>query len=162
MGVFYEYYRAVDREAALVEPEHSRVVADPQRGVFEFDAVETKWIDPWVVMVKLANLLRNGGRRLRYIDTVSLYPRPEDIGQEAYEEWDGPTIMELPVIMRDMLADAKDSRLPMAAKEWAKIEEFSDFTSVDMEWMLSLVQDLVGLARRARENDQLLYCWSIL
>ena len=162
MGVFYEYYRAVDREAALVEPEHSRVVAGPSRGVPEFDVVETKWISPGVVLVKLANLLRNGERRLRYIDMVSLYPRPQDIGQEAYEEWDGPTIGELPVIMRDMLAGAKDSHLPAVSERWAKIDEFSHFTPVDAGETLSLVQDLVGLARRAKESGQSLYCWSIL
>lgn len=50
MGVFYEYYRAADRETAIVQPEHSRVIADPSRRTPEFDAVETKWIDPHVIL----------------------------------------------------------------------------------------------------------------
>ncbi|MFF0309147.1 hypothetical protein ACFYSC_17095 [Streptosporangium sp. NPDC004379] len=49
-------------------------------------------------------------------------------------------------------------RSPLPAEQWAAIEEFSRFTDDDDGYMLSLTKDLVGLARRARDDDQLLYC----
>ncbi|WP_344859121.1 hypothetical protein [Planomonospora alba] len=68
-------------------------------------------------------------------------------------------IEELSVNVRDLLAGADDARLPTLVERWAKTEEFSRFGSVDMEYLRSVAEDLVGLARRAKERDQLLYCW---
>lgn len=41
MSVFCECYRAADRAAAIVQPDRSRVIDDPEYGVAGFDAVET-------------------------------------------------------------------------------------------------------------------------
>ncbi|MFI7146977.1 hypothetical protein ACIBO2_18830 [Nonomuraea sp. NPDC050022] len=171
MGVFYEYYRAADRAAATVQPEHSREIADASRGVPEFDVVVTKWIDPEVVLGQLVAFAGQVDYSLGLVETVGLYPPPEG-APRSDEEWDaltedspyleGPGIMELPAEARDMLAGVDDARLPMLAEQWAAIEEFSRFTDDDDGYMLSLTKDLVGLARRARENDQLLYCWCSL
>ncbi|GAA0826560.1 hypothetical protein ACFQVD_28030 [Streptosporangium amethystogenes subsp. fukuiense] len=168
MGVFYEYYRAADRETAVVQPEHPRVIADPSRGTPEFDVVETKWIDPHVILGQLVAFIGDVDFSVGLVDTVALYPPPEGAPQSD-EEWDalpedspyldGPGIAELPVNARDILAGADDSHLPAVAERWAKIEEFSHFTSVDVGYMLSLVEELVGLARRAKKDDQMLYCW---
>ncbi|MGW0194186.1 hypothetical protein [Nonomuraea sp. NPDC003201] len=110
------------------------------------------------------------GYSLGLVETVGLYPPPED-APRSDDEWDalpedspyreGPGIMELSAKARDMLASVDDAGLPMLAEQWAAIEEFSHFTDDD-GYMLSLTKDLVGLARRARENDQLLYCWCCL
>ncbi|MFG1753448.1 hypothetical protein [Streptosporangium sandarakinum] len=171
MGVFYEYYRAVDRAAATVQPEHFREIADASRGVPEFDVVVTKWIDPDVVLGQLVAFAGQVDYRLGLVETVVLYPPPEG-APRSEEEWDalpegspyleGPGIMELSAKARDMLAGVDDARLPMLAGQWAAIEEFSHFTDDDDGYMLSLTKDLVGLARRAREHDQLLYCWFCL
>ncbi|GGQ04329.1 hypothetical protein [Streptosporangium pseudovulgare] len=168
MGVFYEYYRAADRTAATVQSEHSREIADPSRGVPEFDVVVAKWIDPEVVLGQLVAFAGHVDYRLGLAETVVLYPPPEG-APRSDEEWDalpedspyleGLGIMELSAKARDMLAGVDDARLPMLAEQWAAIEEFSHFTDDDDGYMLSLTKDLVGLARRARENDQLLYCW---
>ncbi|WP_144069996.1 hypothetical protein [Nonomuraea indica] len=168
MGVFYEYYRAPDRVAATVHPEHSRVIADASRGVPVFDVVETKWIDPMVVLGKLVAFACEVGWSVDLVETEDLYPPPEG-APRSDEEWDalpedspyvdGPGIAELSVKVRDVLADVDDARLPALAEQWAAIEEFSHFTDDDDGYMLSLIKDLVGLARRARESDQLLYCW---
>jgi hypothetical protein len=168
MGAFYEYYRAADRETAIVRPEHSRMIADPSRGVPEFDVVETKWIDPAVILGRLVAFIGEVDFSADLVDTVPLYPLPEGAPQSD-EEWDalpedspyleGPGIDELPVNARDLLAGADDSRLPAVAERWAKIEEFSYFSSVDGGYTLSLVEELVGLARRAKKDDQMLYCW---
>ncbi|MEU9833691.1 hypothetical protein AB0D67_19400 [Streptosporangium sp. NPDC048047] len=171
MGVFYEYYRAADRAAATVQPEHSREIADASRGVPEFDVVVTKWIDPDVILGQLVAFAGQVDYSLGLVETVVLYPPPE-AAPRSDEEWDalpedspyleGTCITELPAKARDMLAGVDDARLPMLAEQWAGIEEFSRFTDDDDGYMLSLTKDLVGLARRARDDDQLLYCWMSL
>ncbi|GAA2292657.1 hypothetical protein GCM10010149_45450 [Nonomuraea roseoviolacea subsp. roseoviolacea] len=171
VGVFYDYYRAADRAAAIVQPEHSRDVADASLGVPEFDVVVTKWIDPVVVLGQLVAFAGQVDYAVGLVGIVELYPPPEG-APRSDEEWDalpedspyreGPGIMELSAQTRDMLAGVDDARLPMLAEQWAAIEEFSHFTDDDDGYMLSLTKDLVGLARRARENDQLLYCWCCL
>jgi len=168
VGVFYEYYRAADRAAATVQPEHSREVADAALGVPEFDVVVTKWVDPVVVLGQLVAFAGQVEYQLELVELVELYPPPEGAPRSA-EEWealpedspylDGPGIMELSANARDMLADVDDARLPMLAEQWASIEEFSHFTDDDDGYRLSLTKELVGLARRARDDDQLLYCW---
>ncbi|NUW46333.1 hypothetical protein [Nonomuraea rhodomycinica] len=170
MGVFFEYYRAADRAAATVGPEHSRELADASLGLPEFDVVVTKWIDPEVVLGQLVAFAGQVDYSLGLVQPVVLYPPPED-APRSDEEWEalpedspyreGPGIMELSADARDMLAGVADARLPALAEQWAAIEEFSRFTDDD-GYMLSLTTDLVGLARRARDNDQLLYCWCCL
>jgi hypothetical protein len=72
------------------------------------------------------------------------------------ERW----LEELNLQVRDALATAGDARLPALAAEWAQIEEFHSWLNVDDA--LSLIEDLVGLARRARNAGDKLYCWSSL
>lgn len=162
MGVHYEYYRAADRVSATVRPEHTRVIGVLSRGVPEFDVVETKWIDPEVCLGKLVAFAGEVDYSADLVETVELYPPPEGAPHALPEDFpyrDGPAIVELLVNVRDVLAGVDDARLPALAEQWAAIEEFSRFTYDDEGYTLSLVKDLVGLARRAKENDQLLYCW---
>ncbi|MEU7000381.1 hypothetical protein [Nonomuraea sp. NPDC046570] len=133
--------------------------------------MDTKWIDPGLVLGQLVALVSDVTFSIDLVDTVTLYPPPEG-APKSDEEWDalpedspyldGPGIDELPVNVRDVLAGADDSRLPAIAERWAEIEHFSHFTSVDIDYMLSLVTDFVGLARRAKESHQMLYCWMCL
>ncbi|MER6174909.1 hypothetical protein [Streptosporangium sp. NPDC001681] len=167
MGLFFEYYRAADREAALIRPEASRTIEEPH-GVAGFDAVETKWIDPWGTLNKLVALIGDVDLSTELVGMVALYP-PLEGAPQSDEEWDalpedspyldGPGIEELSVNVRDLLAEANDALLPALVERWAQIEEFSHFSSVDMEYLQSVAQELVGLSRRAKKHDQLLYCW---
>ncbi|MFF3437934.1 hypothetical protein [Streptosporangium sp. NPDC002721] len=135
MSVFCEYYRAVDRAAATVQPDRSRVIDDPEYGVAGFDAVETKWVDPRVILGQLVAFVGGVDFFLGLVDTVPLYPSYPDPAPQTDEEWDalpedspylgGAAIDELPVNARDILAGADDSSLPAVAERWAKIEEFS-------------------------------------
>ncbi|MGI5284449.1 hypothetical protein ACQEVF_14045 [Nonomuraea polychroma] len=59
---------------------------------------------------------------------------------------------------RDALAQVDDSRLLEVAQRWT-MEPLCPFREVDD--LLDLVQELVALARRAKESDELLYCWWI-
>ncbi|MFF5206613.1 hypothetical protein [Streptosporangium sp. NPDC000396] len=169
MGLFFEYYRATDREAALVRPEASRAIEEPH-GVSGFDVVETKWIDTWGTLNKLVALIADVDLSTELVATVRLYPLYPDPVPQTDEEWDALPedspylssvgIEELSVNVRDLLADADDARLPRLVERWAKIEEFSHFSSVDMEYLMSVAEGLVGLSRRAKEHGQQLYCWS--
>ncbi|MGW2154551.1 hypothetical protein [Nonomuraea sp. NPDC001699] len=168
MGVSYEYYRAADRVEATVRPEESREIADASRGLPEWDVVVTKWVDPEVVLGQLVAFAGQVVYSLGLVETVNLYPPPED-APRSDDEWaalpedspylEGPGIVELSAEARDTLAGVDDARLPGLAKQWAAIEEFSAFTDENDGYMLSLTEELVGLARRARENGQALYCW---
>ncbi|MBG0827009.1 hypothetical protein HS041_04430 [Planomonospora sp. ID67723] len=169
MGLFFEYYRAADREAALVRPEASRAIEEPH-GVSGFDVVEAKWIDTWGTLNKLVAIIADADLSTKLVTTVALYPSYPSPAPQSDEEWDALPddspylssvgIEELSVNVRDLLAGADDARLPMLVERWAKIEEFSAFSSVDMEYLRSVAEDLVGLSRRAREHGQQLYCWS--
>ncbi|MEV4179252.1 hypothetical protein [Nonomuraea sp. NPDC049709] len=77
---------------------------------------------------------------------------PED---SPYRE--GPEIEELSVSARDTLAEVDDARLPEVAQQWMNEHP----SSLDGDHVLDLVKEFVALARRAKESDQLLYCWWI-
>jgi hypothetical protein len=163
MGVFYDYYRAANRQAAVEKPDYPRTVERPLPGIPAFDAVETKWLTPWDSLPQLIALIRNVPYTDDLVQTVDLYPPPEG-APKTDEEWDalpedspylvGPGIEELPADVRDTLADVPDERLIQLGEQWAA-EDGSD------PWPLSrLIAELRDLARRARSEDQLLYCWS--
>ncbi|HUR04870.1 MAG TPA: hypothetical protein VM347_20160 [Nonomuraea sp.] len=166
MGVLYDYYRAADREAAIVSPDFGRAgVRDlPDRPVF--DGVDAKGIDPTVILARLIGFIRSVPWSSDLVDVVTLYP-PREGAPTTDEKWDalpedspyldGPGIEELSISVRDTLADVDDERLPELARQWTGIEKFRG--RVDSDYLLSLIEALVGLARRAKKEDQLLYCW---
>ncbi len=129
---FYEYYRAADRETAIIQPEHSRVIAAEYR-VPEFDVMETKWLDPWITLNELAELIGNVALPTGVDTTVRLYPSSyPDPFPQTDEEWDALPedspylssvgIEELSVNVRDLLAGADDAHLPGVVERWAKSE----------------------------------------
>ncbi|GIH22278.1 hypothetical protein Aph01nite_05880 [Acrocarpospora phusangensis] len=167
MGVLYDYYRAAGRDAAIADPENPRAVDEPERPVF--DAVDAKSIDPHVAFGQLVALAAGVPYSIDLIDSVMLYPPPEGAPQSD-EEWeslpedspylDGSWIAELPVMARDALADLDDSRVPEVAGRWSEAEEFKSWSPEDRRHLFALTEQFVGLARRAKADDQLLYCWS--
>jgi hypothetical protein len=66
---------------------------------------------------------------------------------------------ELSPRVRDTLATVEDARFSELAAQWAGVEELYD---VDERDLLVLIKDLVGLARRARDAGDKVYCWSCL
>jgi hypothetical protein len=92
MGVFYDYYRAANRQAAAEKPDSSRAVEKPMPGVPSFDAVDAKWIDPDVILGRLIALVREIPFSLDLVQTITVYPdqHPKQrssvataVGQEA-------------------------------------------------------------------------------
>ncbi|MFI6604034.1 hypothetical protein ACIBHX_48055 [Nonomuraea sp. NPDC050536] len=96
-----------------------------------------------------------------------MYPPPEGAPKNE-DEWlalpedspyrEGPEIEELSVSVRDALAEVDDVRLPEVAQRWMD-ESLSSL--YDADYALDLVKEFVALARRAKESDQMLYCWWI-
>ena len=75
----------------------------------------------------------------------------------------GPWLQELDNEARNTLASVDDDRIPGLAVMWANIEEFKGHARVEsvarVESMVTLINELVGLARRARDAGDHIYCW---
>lgn len=151
MGVLHDYYRASDRSTAAttLRTPPVRVVKRPGEPVF--DAVDGKGIDPIVMLTTLQSLLTG--------ESYDELPQA-DFADVAVGGDNGPWITELPVRLRDALADGDDGRLRDTAQQWVRTEEFGLPTSADD--VLPFLQELIALARRARDSGELLYCWSCL
>jgi hypothetical protein len=67
-------------------------------------------------------------------------------------------VTELTSSTRDVLARAGD--LPRVAQEWSRCEELGG--DIDVAEAQAFIETMVGLARRARDADQLLFCWMSL
>ncbi|MGW6500017.1 hypothetical protein [Nonomuraea angiospora] len=127
-----------------------------------FDAVEAKGIDPVVILGQLIALAREIPYGLDVVRTATVYPPPEG-APATVEEWEalpedspykeGPVIEELPADVRDTLAGIPESRLGELAERWGQIEEFAGFPPA-----LRVLAELRDLARRAREEGEMLYC----
>ncbi|GLY49209.1 hypothetical protein [Lentzea sp. NBRC 102530] len=142
MGVLYDYFTAPsDDEAATV------VLGGPVR---RFPTVETKSLDPAVVMGQLEELLT--GRP--YDDICDDPGWGDDVAMEH-----GGDVLVLTVTdgLRDGLADAGD--LDGVAVRWAGIEELEGF---DPMVLAEILKDLKTLAVQAKESGQRLYCWASL
>src|SRR5204862_5793274 len=92
---------------------------------------------------------------------ITPWPGMEDGEPTPDSDWEGvtgPWVEELDDRARDVLADVEDSRVANLAEQWARIEEFgASTTGAELE---PIVEDLIGLARRARKAGDHLYCWS--
>ncbi|GAA4567931.1 hypothetical protein [Planotetraspora kaengkrachanensis] len=162
----YEYYRAADRDAALVDAESPRVI---EPGVARgFDAVDAGKIDPENEFCRLVAMILDVPYSLDLVGLTYLYPPPEgaprspeeaDALPEGSPYLEGPGIAEFAVRVRDALAEVEDDRLPVLAARWSGIEEFRRYSGTTPDELLSLIEDFVGLARRAKAHDQMLYCW---
>jgi hypothetical protein len=166
MSVLFDYFRAPDAKTA------SRVMdssAGPRLASPAFDGVETKLVEPIVVLGQLVGFIREVPWEVDIVATTMIWPPPETEPKtnEAYNKlpenspWKtGPWLQELGPQVRDALASVDDGRLTSLAAQWAIIEEFD--RDLDVEILRSLIQDLVNLARRARDHGDRLYCWTCL
>jgi hypothetical protein len=150
MGVLYDYFRAPDDDAAAA-------VADRPGGPLTsngavFDGVVARGIDPIVTL----------GQLLAFVRGVTWNPELVEADQLARAADRQAWVERLGELARDGLADAADEALPEIVVKWSQAEDFCLPEQADGAQLLALVTDLVGLARRARAADQLLYCWCCL
>lgn len=163
-----EYYRAADREAALMDPERPRIIDGPGEAPM-FDAVDAgAGITPENEFCQLIALVLGEPYSTDLVGLTYLYPPPEgaprspeeaDALPEGSPYLEGPGIAEFAVRVRDALAAVEDDRLPALAARWSEIEEFQVYGDTGPQDLLPLIKEFVGLARRAKEHDQRLYCW---
>jgi hypothetical protein len=163
MGVIHDYFRAPNaREAGRVM---ERLVG-PLGPASAFDGVETKGIDPFVTLGQLVAYIRQVPWEVDLVSATTVWPSPETkpASEEAYNSlpesspWKtGPWLEELSPRVRDTLSAVEDARFSELAAKWAGIEEFD--SQADETDLLVLIKDLVGLARRARDAGDQVYCW---
>jgi hypothetical protein len=153
------YFRASSSDEAL------RVV-EPESGM-PFDSVEATGIEPFRGLGRLVALIENAPWSFDTVPFVLLWPRKGEATVSLIAEGllDDSSLMsssvglqELGLPVRDALAGVEDSRLPELAARWARGEELARYTDSTPESILDLLVQLVGLARRARDDGDWLYC----
>ncbi|WP_067816315.1 hypothetical protein [Actinomadura kijaniata] len=165
MGVLFEYFRAADRGAALVllGPD-----GDPPSApsATTADALRAEGIDSTVMLGQLVALVREVPWDSDLVRVDLVWPESEpdaaDAGDLAEDSpWNsGVTVEELDDGLRDDLAAVPDAELPALAGRWARIERTDELTDdADPEALAALLAQLVGLARRARDDGDHLYSW---
>ncbi|WIX89642.1 hypothetical protein [Amycolatopsis sp. DG1A-15b] len=147
----FDYFRAPDADAV------QRVMSasdgcSPMGEVF--DGVDAKGIDPTVVLGMMVAAIRKVPWSPDLVEQKLVWPP----GGEQDLDHEGPWVAELNASARDVLAEAGD--LPRVAQEWARIEELGGH--LDVRDAQAFIETMVGLAGRAREADELLYCWMSL
>ncbi|MFB6395622.1 hypothetical protein [Polymorphospora lycopeni] len=172
MGVLHDYFRAPDAATAIRAMDALGGPLTPDGdGRPAFDGVATKGIDPDVVLGKLVALMREVPWTTDVVGDELVWPAPDAAPRNAEEAramppdapWvTGPWLFELDEPARDTLAELDDDRHSEIAVAWGRTEELADFGPVDPEYLVELVTELTGLARRARENGERLYCWTCL
>lgn len=168
-GGEYVYFRAPDAAAATpaVNRPSGPLDADPGR---LFDGVEARGIEPFRTLGELVALARGTPWDLETTPFVFVWPPAADepTSLEEYENlpenspWKtSPAILqELGTPVRDTLATITDADLPDLAARWAHSEQLSQYGDSTPDAILPLLTDLVELARRARDTDEMLYVWS--
>ena len=166
MGVLTDYVRAPDAATVL---RINDVLDGPLSAGAGLDGVQAKGIDPRVVLGKLAAFIHRVPWGTDLIPCTLLWP-PAETAPTSAAQYDalpenspwrtGPWLEELGLSVRETLAGLDDARIPGLAIEWAQIEEFGGWA--EAKELQTLIGDLVALARRAREAQDQLYCWTCL
>jgi len=172
MGVLFDYFRAPDASvAATVADLPAGPLVPDDDGRAPFDGVDAKGVMPDVVLAQLVAIVRGVPYDDEILTTATVWPPPDTApaSQEEYEDlpddspWlTGPWVEALDDGTRDTLAGIEEDRTAEYAARWAEIEEFSTAGVPPRDDLLPLVAELRGLAGRARDAGERLYCWSSL
>jgi hypothetical protein len=165
MGVLTDYFRAVD--GAAVEQAMGLDTTSPTDRDPGFDGVPLKGIDDVVLLGKLIAAITGVDWASNLTGSVPVYPSaaPPRDGEWAELAEDspwvtGPWVTELGESTRQALASLDPSAIPAVAAGWAAAEEFDG--DLDPSAAQKIVAELQGLARRAEEAGERLYCWASL
>jgi hypothetical protein len=151
----YDYFSASSDEVAATAIHRIGGPGAPSEGITPlpaFDTLQTKGIDPFVMLGKLEALLT--GRDYEEIVKGSRAGRvlaDEDGGER--------TVLTLTDELQTALADADDERLVAVAVPWSQIEEFRGANTAGLAAWLS---EFAELARRARKRGERPYCWAAI
>ncbi|WIM99331.1 hypothetical protein ACTOB_002981 [Actinoplanes oblitus] len=150
MGVLYDYFRAPGPAEVRAHMD-AHEASSPVPEVYE--GVGLKMIDPAVCLAQLIGFVTGGPGGS---GELLVWPA----GTEADGDYPGPWVTVLGDEARDVLAGIPAERVPELAGRWSGIEEFGGF--LDADFLGEVITDLAGLAARARERHESIYCWICL
>lgn len=156
MGVLYDYFAAASDDAAastisiLGGPARASAGQSAGTGRTPFDTVAVGGIDPVVQMGTLEALLTGG-------DFEQILEGPRAGKVLAAEDGGELVVVALTDELQAALAGSDEAALEAVAVPWSQTEEF--WGEGDPQILASVLGELAGLARRARQKDQRLYCW---
>ncbi|GAA3785388.1 hypothetical protein [Streptomyces chiangmaiensis] len=164
MGVLTDYFRAGDAASVVqaLERTGGGTLVDVQHPVF--DGIEAKRVDPVVTLGMLIAAIKKVPWDVDLVNETTIWPTTQSPGPDGpadeNDPWvTGPWVSELGTVVRDTLAGVHDGELASVVGRWVQAEELRPACVEDMT---PLAEELVQLARRAREADEQLYCWSSL
>lgn len=161
MGVYFDFFRAEHDGAALTTRAYPTgpLGPGPQQEA-GFDGCQTKSIfpDPHLeqLIAHASHVPYERGPRT----SDRLWP-PDDTPPPVDETsiwFTDPSVERLTTRVRDALADIDVSRASDLAADW--LPDLGPGFTVGQ--VTTLIIDLTGLARRARDGGQEIYCWSTL
>ncbi|MFF2957956.1 hypothetical protein ACFVT1_03320 [Streptomyces sp. NPDC057963] len=164
MGVLTDYFRAADAASVVRALEQTDGGSPLCAAPAVFDGVEAKRVDPDVVLAQLIAAIHRVEWRVDLVEETTVWPTSPVPGPDGPETEDdpwvtGPWVSELRPPARDTLAGVRDSEIPAAVARWVQAEELEGARAEDMQ---PLAEELVLLARRARDAGDQLYCWMSL
>lgn len=152
MGVLYDYFRAAD-DAAAINLMESIGDGPASQADDLVDAIDLKGIEPTVHLGKLVALAGGIPWQVDLVDTELLWSGTEE----------GPWLVSIKDAVRDALAEiATGGELLELSAQWGRTEELARPGPLPPEQMLPVIEEVAGLARRAREADEHIYCWCSL
>jgi hypothetical protein len=153
MGVLYDYFRVPGDAAAisLMEQTDGGPVAVAGGGLV--DAIDLKGIDPPVILGRLVALTVDVPPDAGLVETTLLWSGGDE----------GPWLMSIDDGARDILASIVHSRhMAELSARWGRTEELAWNGPLPEGQLVPVIEEIAGLARRAREAGESLYCWSSL
>jgi hypothetical protein len=143
MGILYEYFSAAsDQHAATAAAD------GPDRE--RFDAVNLPDLDPVIMITALEEQLTG-------VDYDEIADGPRSGHAVAHDE--DASVIAITDELQSVLAESSDDRLAAVADPLLAAEEWD---GDEPEILVGLLQELAGLARRATERGERLYCWTSL
>jgi len=153
-----DYFRAADETAVR------KVMERGERPPAEtFESVQARGIDPTVVLPHLVAALRGGSpvkdgpdRSVWPTGLQPWHPEAPPAAVDLDDPWmTGPWVVELSDETRDALAGIERRRLPQLTTQWGRTDEVKNVERIEL---MRLIHQLGVLARRAKKDDQHLYC----
>jgi hypothetical protein len=152
MGVLHEYFSAPSDEAAAATINRTGgpgAPSDDTPPLPQVDTMPTIGIDPIVMLGQLEALLTD----TEFAEVLSRGRKPLAIVNNGER-----IVVALSDELQAALADADDERLASMSVPWSQIEEFWP-PRPDPAELVSWIEELAALARRARGRSERLYCW---
>lgn len=152
MGVLYDYFRSPSDPAAVSLMDQLRG-GPTTAGRDVVDAVDLKGIEPTVTLGRLVGLARGVPWNVDLVATELLWSGDEE---------EGPWLMSIGDAVRDTLATIANAAEPDLAERWGQTEELAWNGPLPGPQLLPVMDQITGLARRARAAGDHLYCWCSL